>query len=390
MTTNISPLAGYPTDIQIQGARILYKLKQLNFDASFDRMEEGPILRTFYFNPSLDALFSRIISKDEEIAAALSVESARLYRVGGSLAVEIPRPDRQVIRFDSCLHQMLTDPLTKSMALPLLMGQSPKGERLYADLAAQPHLFVAGSTGSGKSVYISQLIASLALFRDPQDLEFVLVDTKNLDLVLFKGLPHIKEVITNVPDLRSKLEELLGEVRRRTSIMSGVARNVQEYNKLGYQRFAYKVLIVDELADVMETDAAERAGLDRKDKADTPSIAALLKSITQISRAAGIHIIMATQRPSVKMVTGDSKIGFGDIKANFPARVCFKLPTMADSRVVLDENGAETLLGKGDYLYKVSGSDLLQRAHSAYISMDDIALILSSHEHIRGMYQNVA
>jgi len=386
----VSPLAGYPTEIQIQGARILYKLKQLNFDATFEKMEEGPILRTFFFNPSLDALFSRIMSKDEEIAAALAVESARLYRNGGSLGVEIPRSDRQTIRFDQCLHQMLADPEIRKMALPLLMGQSPKGERLYADLAVQPHLFVAGSTGSGKSVYISQLIASLALFRDPTELEFTLVDTKNLDLVLFRGLPHIKEVITNVSDLRNRLEELLGEVRRRTSIMSGLARNVQEYNKLGFQTFAYKILIVDELADVMETDAAERASLDRKDKAETPSVAALLKSITQISRAAGIHIIMATQRPSVKMITGDSKVGFGDIKANFPARVCFKLPTMADSRVVLDENGAESLLGKGDYLYKIAGSDLLQRAHSAFVSMDDIALILNSHEHIRGMYQNVA
>jgi S-DNA-T family DNA segregation ATPase FtsK/SpoIIIE len=99
---------------------------------------------------------------------------------------------------------------------------------------------------------------------------------------------------------------------------------------------------------------------------------------------------MATQRPSVKMITGDSRIGFGDIKANFPARVCFKLPTMADSRVVLDENGAESLLGKGDYLYKIAGSDLLQRAHSAFVSMDDIALILNSHEHIRGMYAAIS
>jgi len=385
-----SALAGYPTEIQIQGARILYKLSQLNFSATFERMEEGPILRTFYFQPSLDALFSRVSGKDEEIAAALATDSARLYRAGGLLAAEIPRPDRQIIRFDQCLHQMLADKEIRKMALPLLMGQSPKGERLYADLAAQPHLFVAGSTGSGKSVYISQLIASLALFRDPSELQFTLVDTKNLDLVLFKGLEHIREVITDIPTLRQRLSELLGEVRRRTSIMSGLARNMQEYNKLGMQRFPFKVLIVDELADVMETDAAERASWDKKTRGEEPAVSALLKSITQISRAAGIHIVMATQRPSVKMITGDSRIGFGDIKANFPARVCFKLPTMADSRVVLDENGAESLLGKGDYLYKIAGSDLLQRAHSAFVSMDDIALILNSHEHIRGMYAAIS
>jgi S-DNA-T family DNA segregation ATPase FtsK/SpoIIIE len=385
-----SALAGYPTEIQIQGARILYKLSQLNFSATFERMEEGPILRTFYFQPSLDALFSRVSGKNEEIAAALATDSARLYRAGGLLAAEIPRPDRQIIRFDQCLHQMLSDLEIRRMALPLLMGQSPKGERIYADLAAQPHLLIAGSTGSGKSVYLNMLAASLALFRDPKELEFTLVDTKNLDLVLFKGLPHVKEIITDVGDLRRRLEQLLREVRIRTATMSGLARNVLEYNALGYKKFHYKVLIIDELADVMETDAASRAGMDKAERADNPSIAALLKGVAQISRAAGIHIIVATQRPSVKMVTGDSKIGFGDIKANLPARVCFKLPSMADSRVVLDENGAETLLGRGDYLYKVSGSDILQRAHSAFVSMDDIALILNSHEHIRGMYAQIS
>jgi len=384
MITN--SLASYSVEIQIQGAKILYKLKQLNFDATFEHMVEGPILRSFYYTPSLDALFSRIVGKDEEIAGTLAVESARLFRAGGSLVIEIPRSDRQIIKFDACLHQMLSDTAIRAMALPLLMGQNPKGERIYADLAAQPHLLIAGSTGSGKSVYLNMLAASLALFRDPAELEFTLIDTKNLDLVLFRGLPHVHKIITDVGELRTHLEDLLKEVRRRTSIMSGLARNVQEYNTLGYQRFGYKVLIIDELADVMETDAALRGSLDRETKADTPSIASLLKGVAQISRAAGIHIIVATQRPSVKMVTGDAKIGFGDIKANLPARVCFKLPSMADSRVVLDENGAESLLGRGDYLYKVAGSDVLQRAHSAFVSMDDIALILSSHEHIRGMY----
>ena len=383
---NAGALASYPVPIQVQGAKILFKLKQLNFDCTFDRLEEGPVLRTFFFDPAMDALFSRVLSKDEEIAATLAAESTRLYRSGGSLAVEVPRADRQIIRFDQCLHQMLSDPATRAMELPLLMGQSPKGERLYADLAAQPHLFVAGSTGGGKSIYISELIASFALFRAPEELEFILVDTKQLDLVLFKGLEHVQETVTTVALLRQKLEDLLQEVQRRTSIMSGVARNVQEYNKLGLNKFKYIVLIIDELADVMEQDAGERASWDKETRADNPAIAALIKSITQISRAAGIHLILATQRPSAKMITGDSKISFGDIKANFPARVCFKLPTMADSRVVLDENGAETLLGKGDYLFKVAGSDLIQRAHSAFISMDDIALVLSSHEHIRGMY----
>jgi len=356
-------------------------------------LEEGPILRTFFFIPALDALFSKVINREEEVAGALSVESARLYRVAGLLAVEVPRIDRQLIRFDSCLHNMLTSEATKDMSLPLLMGQNPKGNYLYADLAVQPHLLIAGATGSGKSIATSQLICSMALMRPPSELEFILVDTKNLDLVLFKGLEHVSAVITDINKLRDQLQELLKEHDRRAALMTGISRNIKEWNALqsgwpyrALQSLKYKVLIIDELADVFERDAAERAGFDKDQKAAFPAISALLKRIAQVSRATGIHIICATQRPSVGMITGDAKVKFGDIKANFPARFCFKLPTMADSRVVLDENGAELLLGKGDYLYKVAGVDNVQRAHSAFVSMDDIALILSQHKEIRGMY----
>jgi DNA segregation ATPase FtsK/SpoIIIE, S-DNA-T family len=383
-------LEGYSVEVQVQIARIQFKLSQLGFNAAFSRMDEGPILRTFYFEPALDALFSRVTSKEEEIAGALKVDAARLYRNAGLLAVEIPRLDRQLIRFDSCIHEMFSRQDTEQMHLPLLMGQNPKGEYLYADLAAQPHLLIAGATGSGKSVATSELICSMALMRSPKQLEFILVDTKNLDLVLFRDLDHVSEIITDVDALRSKLQDLLREHDRRTALMSGFARNIREWNALGMgEALRSKVLIIDELADVFERDASLRAGFDKDEKAAFPAISALLKRIAQVSRATGIHIICATQRPSVGMVTGDSRIKFGDIKANFPARFCFKLPTMADSRVVLDENGAEMLLGKGDYLYKIAGNDLVQRAHSAFVSMEDIALILSQHAEIRRTYASV-
>jgi DNA segregation ATPase FtsK/SpoIIIE, S-DNA-T family len=371
---------------QLQIGRILFKLNQLSFGCAFQRLEEGPILRTFFFIPALDALFSKVINKEEEIAGALSVESARLYRVAGFLAVEVPRADRQLIRFDSCLHNMLTSPQTKDMSLPLLMGQNPKGDYLYTDLATQPHLLIAGATGSGKSIATSQLICSMALMRPSHELEFILVDTKNLDLVLFKGLEHVSEVITDIERLREKLQELIGEHDRRAAEMTGISRNIREWNTLGSNFLKYKVLIIDELADVFERDAAIRSTMDKEEKAAFPAISALLKRIAQVSRATGIHIICATQRPSVGMITGDARVKFGDIKANFPARFCFKFPTMADSRVVLDENGAELLLGKGDYLYKIAGADNVQRAHSAFVSINDITLILSQHKEIRGMY----
>lgn len=384
-------LAEYPPEIQVQAGKILFKLSQIGFSSGFSRMEEGPILKTFYFQPGLESLFSKAMGKGEEIAGTLSVESVRLYRSGGLLAVEVPRPDRQLIRFDLCLHEMLSkENIRNEMALPLLLGKSPKGDYLFADLGVQPHMLIAGSTGSGKSIFISQFCCSTSVFKSPKELEFILVDTKNLDLVLFKGLPHIRQVITQVPDLRRELEDLLREVRFRTNLMSGVARNIKEYNAMQSSRpLSYKILLIDELADVLETDAALRASMEKDERADTPSIVSLLKRITQISRAAGIHVVAATQRPSVKMITGDPKVGFGDIKANFPARICFKLPSMQDSRVVLDENGAEDLLGKGDYLYKLAGLDSAQRAHSAFVSMEDIALILNQHEEIRRMYASV-
>jgi S-DNA-T family DNA segregation ATPase FtsK/SpoIIIE len=385
----VAKLAEQPQEIQVQAGLLLLKMKQLSFNAICVDVENGPVIRTFTFQPDMESLYSKILNKEEELAGAVAVESVRLLRDAGFLKIEVPRADRQLIRFDACLHQMLSSPETRSMSLPLLMGQTPAGVYKYADLAEQPHLLMAGTTGSGKSVFVSQLICSLAIFKSPEDLELILVDTKNLDLVLFRGLNHIRDVIIDVPTLRDKLQDLLKEHERRARLMSGLCRNVGEWNNSGYgAKLPRKILIIDELADVMDTDAALRSSMDKEQRDDNPSIAALLKRIAQITRATGIHIIAATQRPSVKMVTGDSKIGFGDIKANFPARICFKLPTMADSRVVLDENGAECLLGKGDYLYKLSGSDVVGRAHSAFVSMNDIAMILTQHEDIRRMYED--
>lgn len=373
-------------DLTLQQSLILLKLRQLGFGASPERVEEGPILRSFYLKPHPDALLSKISGKEEEIAVGLGVESVRLIRDRGSVVVEVPRSDRQLIRFDSCLHQILGN-ASERMVLPILLGQSPRGEYLNADLADQPHMLIAGSTGSGKSIFTSQLICSLALYRTPAELSLYLVDTKNLDLVLFRDLDHVKDVITDVTELRLRLESLLKEVRRRNEKMSGIARNIREWNAMGLgERFRYIVLVIDELADVLATDASLRSAMENEEKKETSSIASLIQRITQISRAAGVHLVTATQRPSIKMPTGDSKVGFGDIKANLPARICFKLPTMADSRVVLDENGAEQLLGKGDFLYKLNGQDAPLRAHSAYVSMENIALILSQHNEIRRMY----
>jgi S-DNA-T family DNA segregation ATPase FtsK/SpoIIIE len=374
-------LAQYSPLIQHQVTTLTRKLFVLGFSALFSRVVEGPVVRTFYFKPLGEPKFSSILNKEEEFAGSLAVESVRVERALGEVAISVPRADRQTIQFDACLHKMMTSELTRGMALPLLLGQSTIGEHLYADLAQQPHLLVAGATNSGKSVFTAQLICSLSLFRTPEQLEFILVDTKNLDLVLFKGLEHVRYVLNNISDLRAALTVLLEDVRLRNQQMSGLARNIREWNKLeDDKKFKYKILIIDELADVLDQDNAFLAQIERKMR--PPSIHSLLKTIAQISRAAGVHLILATQRPSVKVISGD-------IKANFPARVSFKLPSSMDSRVILDETGAENLLGMGDYLYKITGSDTVKRAHSAFVSINDIANILAQNENIRRQYAKV-
>ena len=393
-------LLTYPEYVQKQIALLTHKCIILGVPVLFTRMQEGPVVRAFFFQLIGNALFSPLLSKEEEIAGTLGVEAVRIERVLGEISISVPRSDRQLIEFDKCLHTMLTSPLTKDMALPLLMGVTTDGKHLYADLSAQPHLLIAGTTGSGKSVYTAQLICSLALFRTPEELEFILVDTKNLDLVLFKELEHVKYVLSNITDLRAALIALLEEVRLRNLEMSGIARNITEWNLLqdvhadaifipdaqkykDYEhsrKMKHKVLIVDELADVFMQDRAFLGQFKKNER--PPSIEGLIQQIAQISRAAGVHMILATQRPSVKTLTGE-------IKANFPARVSFKLPTQTDSRVILDENGAENLLGRGDYLYKIAGSDTVKRAHSAFISTNDIAMILMQNSEIRRQYESI-
>ena len=383
-------LAQYPPLVRQQVSVLTRKMLVLGFSALFTELVEGPIVRTFYFKPVGEPKFSNILNKEEEIAGSLAVESVRIERSLGNVSISVPREDRQTIQFDACLHKMLTSTETANMALPLLMGQSTIGEHLYADLANQPHLLIAGETNSGKSVYTAQLICSLALFRSPEELEFILVDTKNLDLVLFRGLEHVKYVLNNVSDLRASLSQLLEEVRLRNAQMSGLARNIREWNQLQtgasinprncLSTMKYKVLIVDELADVFMQDEAELSRIERKLR--PPTIEFLLQQISQISRAAGVHLILATQRPSVDVLPGT-------IKNNFPARVCFKVPASVDSRVVLDTVGAENLLGMGDYLYKIAGSDTVKRAHSAFVSMNDIANIIAQNEQIRRQYESI-
>lgn len=372
----------YPLDAQLQIASLFEKMISLGFVAKFIRIDEGPVIRTYYFEPLPAYPLSKISGKEEDLALTLKVESVIISREMGNITIEVPVHNRQIIRFDKILHKMMTSRIQDEMVLPILMGEDTKGKEFYVDLATQPHLLIAGSTNSGKSIFTSQLICSLALFHSARELKFHLVDTKQLDLTLFAGLPHIGKVIQDIHALRKQLGELLDTVRERTSMMSGLYRNIHEYNKHESRKLPFHIVVIDEFADVLDSDREYLSTLDKDVKKELQPIDVLVKRLAQISRAAGVHIVIATQRPSVKVVSGD-------IKTNFPARICFKLPSMQDSRVILDDNGAEKLLGKGDYLYKTANSEVVKRAHSAFITPGDIAMIIAQSDMIREQYLGV-
>lgn len=356
---------------------IFIKLISLGFVADFKHCEVGPVVSTYFYKPTATSLLSKIMSRTEDIAMAVGAESVLIRREKDEVTVSVPNSERVTVNFDKCLYSLLSRSSSEGFRkeLPLLMGVTPTGDNFSIDLCEQPHILIAGSTGSGKSVFLSQLITSLVVQKAPSELSLYLVDTKQLDLTLFSALPHIAELVTKVEVLHHTLHYLLGEVRQRTARMEGRARNIAEWNALARtEKMDYKILIIDELADVIGQDK-ELAENEDKDGKRT-RISLRISSLAQISRAAGIHIIAATQRPSVQIVNGD-------IKANFPSRICFKLPSGTDSRVVLDENGAECLLGKGDYLYKTATDSTIKRAHSAFVSMEDIRRIIEQNEFIR-------
>jgi len=362
----------------LDSMQIGLKCQSLGFPVTYSRSESGPRVRTHYFKQPFNqsAPLSKVINKQEDIAFACGVDSVMIRREKDEIAFAIPLQEPELIKFDNALYWLATNAATHKMHLPLLMGQTPTGQWLSVDLATQPHMLIGGSTGAGKSVFLEMLIAALAVLKTPAELEMILVDTKRLDLTLFRGLQHVSEVVTEVSRLHDLLDSLIGLVRQRTTEMEGIARNIREFT---HTKMDYKLLIIDELADVLEQDK-QIYGTTSKQRDDRPTIESKLKTLTQISRAAGVHVIAATQRPSVGVLKGD-------IKVNFPMRLSFKLPTGVDSITVLGEAGAENLLGNGDYLYQTNENADVKRAHGAFVEQRDIARICIQHADIRQSLQ---
>lgn len=328
------------------------KFLDLGVQGQIVQVHPGPVITMYEFEPAPGVKLSKIVNLSDDLALAMKCGSVRIVApLHGRSTVGIEIPNQ--IREDVYLKEILaSEPFrTQNSKLTMALGKDISGNPVAADLTKMPHLLVAGTTGSGKSVALNSMISSLLFISTPADLKMVMIDPKILELSIFEGIPHLlTPVITQPKEAAWVLQKLVEEMQRRYRLLadSGV-RNISSYNKAvdGEGTLPYIVVIIDELADLMMT--AQREVED--------SIARL----AQMARAAGIHLIVATQRPSVDVLTGI-------IKANFPTRMSFKVSSKTDSRTILDANGAEALLDKGDMLFLPPGTSKLARIHGSFIS----------------------
>ena len=330
-------------------------LLDFGVNGNIKKISQGPVVTLNEFEPAAGVKVSKIINLSDDIARNTSSESARIATIPGSNTVGIELPN--VTRENVFLSEILKNQnfKNKDIKLPIALGKSISGSPIISDLASMPHLLIAGTTGSGKSVCINTIILSLLYRHKPEKCKFILIDPKMLELSTYEGIPHLLcPVITEAKKAASVLGWVVKEMESRYRLMTreGV-RNIDSYNTKHKLPMPYIVVVVDEMSDLMLVAGKE--------------IENYIQKLSQMARAAGIHIIMATQRPSVDVITGT-------IKANFPTRISFQVTSKIDSRTILGEQGAEQLLGKGDMLYMSSANRII-RIHAPFVSDDEIEKI---------------
>jgi S-DNA-T family DNA segregation ATPase FtsK/SpoIIIE len=335
------------------------------------QINPGPVVTTFEYKPEAGIKYSRIIGLTDDLCLALRAESILVERMPGksTVGIQVPNREREIIWLRENIES--SEFLGSKSKLTLAMGKDINGRLAIADLAGMPHLLIAGSTGTGKSVAINAMIMSILYKSTPDQVRLVLVDPKRLELGNYEGIPHLYTPIITEPKLAANaLRNAVREMERRLKLLASKGvRNIDSYNRLfddtpslfgGDQSgedgpIPYIVIIIDELADLMMLDGN--------------NVEESITRLAQMARAVGIHLVLATQRPSVDVITGL-------IKANFPARVSFRVATKVDSRTILDANGAESLLGRGDMLYLPSGSARVHRLHAPFVTEKEIAAVV--------------
>jgi S-DNA-T family DNA segregation ATPase FtsK/SpoIIIE len=355
-----------------QVAQVLVeKYAEFEVHGQVTQINPGPVVTTFELKPEAGIKYSRITNLTDDLCLALKAESILVERMPGksTVGIQVPNREREIIWLRENIES--SEFIGSKSKLTLALGKDLNGRIVTADLAGMPHLLIAGSTGAGKSVAINAMIMSILYKATPDQVRLILVDPKRLELGNYEGVPHLFTPIITEPKLAANaLRNAVREMERRLKLLAekGV-RNIEQYNKLFDQDgtpslfgddseekpIPYIVIIIDELADLMMLDSG--------------NVEESVTRLAQMARAVGIHLVLATQRPSVDVITGL-------IKANFPARISFRVATKVDSRTILDANGAEALLGRGDMLYLPSGSARVHRLHAPFVTESEISAVV--------------
>jgi S-DNA-T family DNA segregation ATPase FtsK/SpoIIIE len=358
-------------ELKILAQVLTEKYAEFEVHGNVTQINPGPVVTTFEFKPEAGIKYSRITGLTDDLCLALRAESILVERMAGksTVGIQVPNREREIIWLRENIES--SEFIGTKSKLTLALGKDINGRIVTADMAGMPHLLIAGSTGSGKSVAINAMIMSILYKATPDQVRLILVDPKRLELGNYEGVPHLYTPIITEPKLAANaLRNAVREMERRLKLLAekGV-RNIDQYNKLfddsdtpslfGDQSeerpIPYIVIIIDELADLMMLDGH--------------NVEESITRLAQMARAVGIHLVLATQRPSVDVITGL-------IKANFPARMSFRVATKVDSRTILDANGAEALLGRGDMLYLPSGSARVHRLHAPFVTEKEIAAVV--------------
>jgi DNA segregation ATPase FtsK/SpoIIIE, S-DNA-T family len=352
-------------------ARVLVeKSAEFGVDGQVTQINPGPVVTTFEFKPEAGVKVARITGLADDLCLAMAAESILIERMPGksTVGIQVPNHERETIWLRDVVE---CESFAQSKSrLAIALGKDINGRIVTADLASMPHVLIAGSTGSGKSVAINAMIMSVLFKSTPEQVRMILVDPKRVELGMYEGIPHLfTPIITEAKLAANALRNAVREMERRLKLLAANhVRNIDQFNKLfdhgseylfedvNQEPLPYIIIIIDELADLMMLDRA--------------NVEESITRLAQMARAVGIHLVLATQRPSVDVITGL-------IKANVPTRMSFRLATKVDSRTIIDSNGAESLLGRGDMLYLPPGTSRVQRVHAPFVTEKEISAVTS-------------
>jgi S-DNA-T family DNA segregation ATPase FtsK/SpoIIIE len=350
-------------------ARILVeKCAEFGVDGKVEQINPGPVVTTFEFRPDAGVKVARIVGLADDLCLAMAAESILIERMPGksTVGIQVPNHERETIWLRDVVE---CESFAQSKSrLAIALGKDISGRIVTGDLASMPHILIAGSTGSGKSVAINAMIMSVLFKSTPEQVRMILVDPKRVELGMYEGIPHLfTPIITEAKLAANALRNAVREMERRLKLLAANhVRNIDQFNKLfdggseylfedvNQEPLPYIIIIIDELADLMMLDRS--------------NVEESITRLAQMARAVGIHLVLATQRPSVDVITGL-------IKANVPTRMSFRLATKVDSRTIIDSNGAESLLGRGDMLFLPPGTSRLQRVHAPFVTEKEIAAV---------------